>query len=318
MDAVSQLTAALYCAKLLKTKGGIGMTPIEEKIEGIVDSILEDYRHGRHIDNLDPRQHPDKEVVIDMIGKLLRIVYPGAFREKTYRIYNARHNLSMLIEDVMYNLNKQIAIVLRGTMEESAAEEKAQELSLAFFRQIPGVRAMAQTDVEAFYAGDPAAYSIDEIIFCYPGLFAITVYRLAHVLYALGVPMLPRIMTEHAHSVTGIDINPGAKIGRYFFIDHGTGIVIGETCVIGDHVKIYQGVTLGALTTRGGQSLRGKRRHPTIEDNVTIYAGASVLGGDTVIGHDCIIGSNAFITQSVAANTTVTIKNQELQYKGRF
>ena len=162
------------------------MTPIEQQIEGIVDSILEDYRHGRVIDNLDPRQHPDKEVIIDMIGKLFRIVYPGSTREKTYRIYNARHNLSMLIEDVMYNLNKQITIVLRGTMEEGNAEEKAQELSLEFFRSIPGVRAMAQTDVEAFYAGDPAAFSVDEIIFCYPGLFAITVYRLAHVLYALG------------------------------------------------------------------------------------------------------------------------------------
>ena len=176
---------------------------------------------------------------------------------------------------------------------------------------------MCQTDVEAFYDGDPAAYSTDEIIFCYPGLFAITVYRMAHVLYTLGVPMLPRMMTEHAHGVTGIDINPGATIGKYFFIDHGTGIVVGETTVIGDHVKIYQGVTLGALTTRGGQSLRGKKRHPTIEDNVTIYAGASILGGETVIGKDCVIGSNVFITHSIPANTTVSVKSQELQFKSR-
>jgi serine O-acetyltransferase len=174
---------------------------------------------------------------------------------------------------------------------------------------------MAQTDVEAFYDGDPAAFSIDEIIYCYPGLFAITVYRLAHVLYTLGVPMLPRIMTEHAHSVTGIDINPGATIGKYFFIDHGTGIVIGETTVIGENVKIYQGVTLGALSTRGGQSLRGKRRHPTIEDRVTIYSGASVLGGDTVIGHDAVIGGNAFITSSIAPGTRVSVKNQELEMR---
>ena len=291
------------------------MTPIEEKIEGIVDSILEDYRLGRDIDKLDPREHPDKEIIIDMIGKLMRIVYPGAVREKTFRIYHARHNLSMLIEDVMYNLNEQIAIVLRSTMPAQEAEAKAQELSLEFFRAIPGIRAVAQTDVEAFYAGDPAAFSMDEIIFCYPGLFAVTVYRLAHVLYTLGIPMLPRIMTEHAHSVTGIDINPGATIGKYFFIDHGTGIVIGETCVIGDHVKIYQGVTLGALTTRGGQSLRGKRRHPTIEDNVTIYANASILGGETVIGQGCVIGASAFITKSVPPCTTVSIKSQELQMK---
>ena len=293
------------------------MTPIEEKIEGIVDSILEDYRLGRDIDKLDPREHPDKEIIIDMIGKLMRIVYPGAIREKSFRIYHARHNLSMLIEDVMYNLNEQIAVVLRGTMPAAEAEAKAQELSLEFFRAIPGIRAVAQTDVEAFYTGDPAAFSMDEIIFCYPGLFAVTVYRLAHVLYTLGIPMLPRIMTEHAHSVTGIDINPGATIGKYFFIDHGTGIVIGETCVIGDHVKIYQGVTLGALTTRGGQSLRGKRRHPTIEDNVTIYAGASILGGTTVIGRDSVIGSNVFITHSIPCCTTVSVKSQELQMKSR-
>ena len=293
------------------------MTPIEQQVEGIVYSILEDYRHQRDIDKLDPFQHPDKAVVIDMIEKLLRIVYPGFSRDRAYRIYNAKHNLSMLIEDVMYNLNKQIAIVLRSRMSPEKAQETAQELSLEFFRAIPQVRAVAQTDAEAFYEGDPAAFSIDEIIFCYPGLFAVTVYRLAHVLYGLGVPLLPRIMTEHAHSVTGIDINPGATIGKYFFIDHGTGIVIGETTVIGDHVKVYQGVTLGALTTRGGQSLRGKKRHPTIEDNVTIYAGASILGGGTVIGRDSVIGSNVFITHSIPACTTVSVKSQELQFKPR-
>ena len=293
------------------------MSPIEQQIEGIVDVILEDYHHQRAIDKLDPFVHPDKDTVIDIVYKLLRIAYPGYSRDKRYRIYNARHNLSMLIEDVMYNLNKQIAIVLRGQMDQAQAEETAQELSLQFFRAIPAVRAVCQTDVEAFYDGDPAAFSTDEIIFCYPGLFAVTVYRLAHVLYTLEVPMLPRIMTEHAHSVTGIDINPGATIGKYFFIDHGTGIVVGETTVIGDHVKIYQGVTLGALTTRGGQSLRGKRRHPTIEDNVTIYAGASILGGETVIGRDCVIGSNVFITHSIPASTTVSVKSQELQFKSR-
>ena len=291
------------------------MTPIEQQIEGIVDGILQDYRNGRSIDKLDPFSHPDKEVVIDMITKLLRIVYPGYSRDKSYRMYNARHNLSMLIEDVMYNLNKQIAIALQGQAEDP--EGRAQEISIRFFRAIPGIRAVVQTDLEAFYDGDPAASSTDEIIFCYPGLFAVTVYRLAHVLYAMEVPLLPRVMTEHAHSVTGIDINPGATIGNYFFIDHGTGIVIGETTVIGDHVKLYQGVTLGALTTRGGQSLRGKKRHPTIEDHVTIYAGASILGGGTVIGRNSVIGSNVFITHSIPACTTVSVKSQELQFKPR-
>ena len=292
------------------------MATIEEKIESVVDSILEDYKQERDIDKIDLTRHPDKDVVIDMIGKLMRIVYPGYGRDKSYRVYNAKHNLSMLIEDVFYNLNRQLRLVLESNGVHDAKAE-AEKLCLEFFAAIPKVRAMVQTDVRACYDGDPAATSADEIIFCYPGLFAITVYRLAHVLYELKVPMLPRIMTEHAHSVTGIDIHPGATVGEYFFIDHGTGIVIGETTVIGRGVKIYQGVTLGALTTRGGQSLRGKRRHPTIEDNVTIYAGASILGGDTVIGRDSVIGSNAFITKSIAPCTTVSIKSQELQFKAR-
>ena len=286
------------------------MTSIEQQIEGIVDSILEDYLQGRDIDRIEPFRHPDKDVIIDMIDKLRRIVFPGYFLEKTYRIYNAKHNLSMLIEDVMFNLNQQIKLVVRDS-------QKSQEICLEFFRNIPKVRALVQTDLEAAFEGDPAASGKEEIVFSYPGLFAITVYRLAHVLQELGVPMIPRIMTEYAHSVTGIDIHPGATIGEHFFIDHGTGIVVGETTVIGKGVKIYQGVTLGALSTRGGQSLRGKRRHPTIEDNVTIYAGASILGGDTVIGRDSVIGSNAFITQSVAPNTTVTNKSAELQMKSR-
>ena len=292
------------------------MSTIERRIESVVDSILSDYAQGRDIDKIDLRQHPDKEVITDVIGKLLRIVYPGYFRERSFRMYNAKHHLSMLMEDVMYNLNRQIKLVLQNDGMEDA-EEKAQEICLAFFEQIPHIRALVQTDVQAAYDGDPAASGKDEVIFCYPGLFAITVYRLAHVLYAQGVPMIPRIMTEHAHSITGIDIHPGAAIGDYFFIDHGTGIVIGETTVIGSHVKIYQGVTLGGLTTRGGQSLRGKKRHPTIEDNVTIYAGASVLGGETVIGQNSVIGSNAFITKSIPPCTTVSMKNVELQYKER-
>ena len=294
------------------------MTPFEKEIESLVDTILVDYKGQRDIDKLELYRQPDRDVVIDIIEKLRRIVFPGYFKDKTYRMYNAKHNLSMLIEDVMYHLSDQLSLVYQGTGEtETDAQRHAQETALEFFRQIPSVRAMVQTDLQAAYDGDPAATGMAEIIFAYPGLFAITVYRLAHVLYTLNVPMLPRIMTEHAHSITGIDIHPGATVGKYFFIDHGTGIVIGETTVIGDNVKIYQGVTLGALSTRGGQSLRGKRRHPTIEDNVTIYAGASVLGGDTVIGRDSVIGSNAFITKSIAPCTTISIKNQELQMKTR-
>ena len=290
------------------------MTAIERQIESVVDTILEDYRSDRDIDRMEASRQPDKDVLIDMIEKLRRIVYPGYFRDKNYRIYNAKHNLSMLIEDVMFNLSQQIALVLQ---EEAQPEEKAQQLCLEFLRRIPAVRDMVQTDLQAAYDGDPAATGMAEVIFSYPGLFAITVYRLAHELYTLKVPMIPRIMTEYAHSITGIDIHPGATIGKFFFIDHGTGIVIGETTIIGENVKIYQGVTLGGLSTRGGQSLRGKRRHPTIEDNVTIYANASILGGETVIGQGCVIGASAFITQSVPPCTTVTLKSQELQMKPR-
>lgn len=294
------------------------MEPIAQQIEAVVDNILGDYQNGRDIDQMDLLRQPDKDVVIDIISKLRRIVFPGYSRDKNYRIYNAKHNLSMLIEDVMFNLNRQIGLVFHGGgMEPSQAEEQAQKLSLEFLQRIPQVRALVQTDLEAAYEGDPAASCKAEVIFSYPGLFAITVYRLAHELFLLEVPMLPRMMTEHAHSVTGIDLHPGATIGRNFFIDHGTGIVIGETTVIGDNVKIYQGVTLGGLSTRGGQSLRGTKRHPTIEDNVTIYANAAILGGDTIIGHDCVIGASAFITASVAPCTTVTIKNQELQLRQR-
>ncbi len=298
------------------------MEAIEVRIERVVDSILEDYQKGREIDKLDLFRHPDRDAIVEIIYKLRRIVYPGYFRDKNYRIYNAKHNLSMLIEDVTFHLTRQIGIVLQGQdkyqgWSSDQIETEARELSLAFFGQIPMVRSMVEKDIQAAFDGDPASYSKDEIIYSYPGLFAITVYRLAHALHTLGVPMLPRIMTEHAHSLTGIDIHPGAVIGEYFFIDHGTGIVVGETTVIGSHAKIYQGVTLGAMTTRGGQCLRGVKRHPTIEDRVTIYAGASILGGETVIGHDCVIGSNAFITRSIAPETTVRIKNQELQFKRR-
>ncbi len=294
------------------------MQNMEHKIESIVDNILEDYGKGRDIDRLELKRSPDKDVIIDIIEKLRRVVFPGYFRDKNYKYYNAKPNLSVLIEDVVYHLTRQIRLVFEslGEPKETAAV-RAEEISLAFFRRIPEIRAVVQTDLQAAFDGDPAATDMAEIIFSYPGIFAITVYRLAHELHLLNVPMLPRIMTEYAHNITGIDIHPGATVGRFFFIDHGTGIVIGETTVIGENVKIYQGVTLGALSTRGGQSLRGKRRHPTIENDVTIYAGASILGGDTVIGKGAVIGSNVFITESVAPATSVINKKQELQFKTR-
>lgn len=292
------------------------MEDFSQQLQQVTKAILADYRLNRDIDKMELFQKPDADVVVQLLEKLRRILFPGYFREKNYRMYHVEANLSLLTEDVLYNLTKQLSRIYEGQGEEpEAAMHHAQEVGLAFLREIPQVRAMLQTDLQAAFDGDPAAGSMAEILFAYPGMFAVFVYRLAHVLYTLEVPMLPRMMTEHAHSLTGIDIHPGATIREYFFIDHGTGVVIGETTVIGSRVKIYQGVTLGALSTRGGQRLRGKRRHPTIEDDVTIYAGASVLGGETVIGQGCVIGSNVFITKSVPPCTTVTIKSQELHLR---
>ncbi|MBP5282266.1 MAG: serine acetyltransferase, partial [Lachnospiraceae bacterium] len=228
--------------------------------------------------------------------------------------------LAVLIEDAFYHLNKQVTLALEfyKTKEVLTDEERKKEsyrICKAFFERIPMIREYIETDLLATYDGDPAAGCFEEIILAYPGLTAITVYRMAHELYLLQVPVLPRLMTEFVHSETGIDIHPGATIGKYFFIDHGTGIVVGETSVIGQNVKIYQGVTIGALSTRGGQKLSGKKRHPTICDNVTIYAGASILGGETVIGENAVIGGNTFITRSIDPNTRVNMKNLEMEYR---
>ncbi len=293
---------------------------LEKDVNRLVETIMEDYEHGRDIDVVENFVQPNKDDIVKIIAQIQNMIFPGYYKNKNYRIYTVRNNLSMQLEDVLYNLSKQISIVLKYLPEYEKKDEKdllceAEQLSLQFLDKITKIRALIQTDLEAAFDGDPAAFNKPEIIFSYPGLYAIMVNRIAHELYLLGVPLIPRIMTEYAHSKTGIDIHPGATLGKYFFIDHGTGIVIGETTEIGDNVKIYQGVTLGALSTREGQKLHGKKRHPTIEDNVTIYSGASILGGNTVIGHDSVIGGNAFITTSIPSNTRVSIKNQELEYK---
>ncbi|MBC8106035.1 MAG: serine acetyltransferase, partial [Anaerolineae bacterium] len=196
-------------------------------------------------------------------------------------------------------------------------EQQAGEIVAAFLARLGDIRKLLADDVQAAFDSDPAAQNTDETIFCYPGIFAITVQRLAHELYVLDVPLLPRIMTEYAHSLTGIDIHPGAKLGSSFFIDHGTGVVIGETTIIGENVKIYQGVTLGAIAPAYGQYLRGQKRHPTIEDNVTIYAGATILGGETVIGKGSVIGGNVFITSSVPPMNQVSAEPPKLKYRDR-
>lgn len=287
-----------------------------DKIREITDAILSDYRKGRFIDREDKFNQPDRDAVENILMNVQHLIFPGFYRAQTYRYYTRENSTSTLVEDTLFNLTKQIGLILRycegeDCPSEEEIGEKAYETSMAFLGKIPKIREYIETDLQAEFDGDPAAFNKDEIIYSYPGLYAIMVYRIAHELVLLNVPMIPRMMTEIAHSKTGIDINPGATIGKYFFIDHGTGIVIGETTEIGDNVKVYQGVTLGALSTRKGQLLHGVKRHPTIEDNVTIYAGASILGGETRIGRGSVIGANAFITSSVPEGARVSIKNQE-------
>ena len=292
---------------------------IGNKINNLVDLLMIDFNGGKTIDEVKLHEHPEKDAIVDILEKLRKIVYPGYYRNKSYRVYTVKNNITMLLEDVIYNLIKQISIVLKYSPDYENADQEnisraAEDLTFAFLEKIPKIREYIETDVQAAFDGDPAAYNKDEIIFTYPGLFATLTARIAHELYLLNIPLIPRIMTEYAHSQTGIDIHPGTTIGKYFFIDHGTGIVIGETTIIGDHVKIYQGVTLGALSTRGGQQLKNKKRHPTIMDNVTIYSGASILGGDTVVGKNVVVGGNAFITTSIPEGAKVSIRNQELMY----
>ena len=231
------------------------------------------------------------------------LMFPGYVES----IDNLKDYVNDKVEGIKFYLHK----LLKAIERLEKIEIDIDDVICNFLDSLPEVDRLLKTDIEAIFDGDPACMSESEIILCYPGLTAIFTYRIAHVLYLLNIPTLPRILTEFAHSKTGIDIHPGAKIDAYFFIDHGTGIVIGETCVIGKHVKIYQGVTLGGLSLRKGRELSGVKRHPTIMDNVTIYSGASIFGGDTVIGTGTTIGSNAFITESVEDNMTVTIKGEK-------
>ena len=248
------------------------------------------------------RQMPQRDQIILLIEELRKVMFPGYFSDESDDYF-----LGYTLNRIWNMLYAQLKLAFSyGNPDADAVKARAQQVCAEFFAQIPEIQRMLVKDVEAEFEGDPAAQSRAEVIFSYPGLFAIFVYRVAHELYLRKVPFIPRIMTEYAHSGTGIDINAGAQIGEYFFIDHGTGIVIGETTEIGAHVKLYQGVTLGALSTRNGQMLSGKKRHPTIEDNVTIYANATILGGDTVIGEGAVIGGNTFITWPVEKNARVT------------
>ena len=296
---------------------------LKEGLPEITEALVATYTETRFINHLAHRPLPSREIVADVLCDLMDILYPGFVRRQNLHIGNVEYHVGDLIDGLHDKLTQQIARALRHEYEQEDGqadfEAIAQQKAIGLLRRLPELRYLLEQDVQAAYVGDPAAHSHHEIVFCYPGLEAVTVYRLAHELLLQGVPLIPRMMTELAHSKTGIDIHPGARIEPGFFIDHGTGVVIGETCDIGTSVKLYQGVTLGALSfprDAAGNIIRGMKRHPTLEDDVVVYANATILGGDTVIGHHAVIGSNVWLTQSVAPNTVVSLEKPSLRIKG--
>ncbi len=300
---------------------------LNQRLPAVVDSLVNNVHELAGMKHLNRVYLPSRDIVIECIKRLRQLIFPGYFGKQGLTTENLAYRTGELVGELMDQLFEQIRHALRYRQQLPGAnggdgvckecDDHAAEITARFFDRIPAVREMLGEDVQAAFDGDPAAQNADETIFCYPGLFAVFVQRLAHELFNLQVPLLPRIMTEYAHSLTGIDIHPGARLGRKFFIDHGTGVVIGETTIIGDRVKLYQGVTLGALAPAFGQALRGQKRHPTIEDDVTIYAGATILGGDTVIGRGAVIGGNVFITASVPPLNQVSMESPKLRYRDR-
>ncbi|MCI0380107.1 MAG: serine acetyltransferase [Gemmataceae bacterium] len=295
---------------------------LKESLPEITEAIVATYTECRHINHLGHKPLPSREAIGEILADFLDILYPGFVRRQNLHMGNVEYHVGDLVDGLHDKLTQQIARALRHECESDKdlpdCERVAQEKAIELLQKLPDIRSLLEEDVEAAFLGDPAAKSHHEIIFCYPGLEAVTVYRLAHELLLLGVPLIPRMMTEHAHSKTGIDIHPGARIGPGFFIDHGTGVVIGETCDIGKQVKLYQGVTLGALSfprDAAGNIIRGMKRHPTLEDDVVVYANATILGGDTVVGHHAVIGSNVWLTQSVEPYTVVLLEKPQLRIK---
>jgi serine O-acetyltransferase len=295
---------------------------LKEGLPEITEALVATYTECKHINHLGHKPLPSREAIIDILADLMDILYPGYVRRQNLHMGNVEYHVGDLVDGLHDKLTQQIGRALRHDYEGDAngadLEALAQHKAIEMLKRLPDLRTVLELDVQAAFVGDPAAKSYHEIIFCYPGLEAITVYRLAHELLLLGVPLIPRMMTEYAHSKTGIDIHPGARIGPSFFIDHGTGVVIGETCDIGAHVKLYQGVTLGALSfprDAAGNIIRGKKRHPTLEDDVVVYANATILGGDTVIGHHAVVGSSVWLTHSVEPYTVVSMEKPSLRIK---
>jgi serine O-acetyltransferase len=300
---------------------------LKETLPEITEAVVATYTECSRTSHLGHKPLPSREAIVDVLCDLMDILYPGYWRRQNLHLGNVEYHVGDLIDRLHDTLTVQIGRALRHehhcTAGEPAAgvdlEALAQQKTVELLRRVPDVRLELEQDAQAAYEGDPAAKSFHEVIFCYPGLEAVSVYRIAHELLLLGVPLIPRMMTEHAHSRTGIDIHPGARIKPGFFIDHGTGVVIGETCDIGRNVKLYQGVTLGALSfprDADGNIIRGMKRHPTLEDEVVVYANATILGGDTVVGHHAVIGSNVWLTQRVPPHTVVSLEKPSLRIRG--
>ena len=301
----------------------------KEELPELTDKIVASYQDIGTINHLGHCPLPSYEEVIAIAQKLKEIIFPGYQRRQNLHLGNVTYHIGDLVDSLHDQLTQQIARAVRHAHDlqnvtDCSAdrtpdfERIGQQKTIQFLETLPDLREVIANDVQAAHDGDPAAFGLDEIIFCYPGLEAVTVYRLAHELHRLDVPLIPRMMAEWAHRRTGIDIHPGAEIGPSFFIDHGTGVVIGETCEIAAGVKLYQGVTLGALSfvqDADGKLVRGEKRHPTIEENVVIYANATVLGGDTVVGANSVIGASVSLTKSVPANTIVTIDKPSLRFR---
>jgi len=282
---------------------------VQEIVNDLTERLLSSYRDIGGINHVDGRNLPSKRAVVLITVDLLRLLFPGFFDEKLMHSSELRGKTESLVQSTLQKLELEIAKSLEQNRPQNLPKKDLRPIAhghaVDLLGQLPKIRELLRTDAEAAYNGDPAALSKEEVMLAYPFMEAIAVQRLAHVLYLKGIPLIPRIMTEWAHTNTGMDLHPGAQIGAHFFVDHCTGTVVGETSVIGDHVKMYQGVGLVAKSLSAGQLLRGQKRHPTIEDDVTIYAGATIMGGDTVVGHGSTIGANVFLTTSVPPNSLV-------------
>jgi serine O-acetyltransferase len=307
---------------LASTGWVIDSPPVNVTVTELTNELLRSYAQLGGINHVDGKNLPSKCAVVDITVDLLKLIFPGFFDDRPIHSSELKVETAALMDVVLGRLEDEIYKSLEYVTPDGLAKKElrpaAHDTAIEFLRHLPALREVLQTDAEAAFRGDPAALSKEEIILAYPFMEAVAVQRMAHRLYQKNIPLLPRMMTEWAHSRTGMDIHPGARIGSHFFVDHCTGTVIGETCEIGNRVKLYQGVSLIARSLSGGQALRGQKRHPTIEDDVTVYAGATIMGGDTVVGARSTIGANVFIIQSIPPDSLVLSQELELRVMNKL